>query len=463
MAMIQIARTNPVFFLFLGLLAFPSILLCNQPFKVVAYNVENLFDRDNISLYSDYKKENYGIKELENKLEVISSVLKKIGGKSGPEIILFQEIEVDRSTSEIRSATEELLLELKQKGLGPYYYELGYNPREPIEKWPAVHCLTLSKFPIIESKLHPIKMARPILETTLLINGHKLTLFNNHWKSGASSPEMELHRIENAETLRKRIDQFRQESPDGDYIIAGDLNSHYNQSTVYKSFMRKTGINDILLSSAIEPNLDGPGKKLYNLWHELPLSQRGSDAWRGYWGTLMHIILPSTMYDAKGINYVSDSFRVESFKEINQIDGLEIPFQWSNDLNGFGCSDHFPISALFQISDQPTKVGNNFQNIEITQRAIDYKSAKKVAKLWKNEFLKPKYFGKTFEFSGFVQKKNPLTINIQGYSLGLYSYDPDVRKTLFAHSTKSSISGYGYLSRYRGQWQFIVAQQDWIK
>ena len=69
MAMIQIARTNPVFFLFLGLLAFPSILLCNQPFKVVAYNVENLFDRDNISLYNDYKKENYGIKEL---------VLKKI-------------------------------------------------------------------------------------------------------------------------------------------------------------------------------------------------------------------------------------------------------------------------------------------------------------------------------------------------------------------------------------------------
>ena len=54
-------------------------------------------------------------------------------------------------------------------------------------------------------------MVRPILETTLLINGHKLTLFNNHWKSGASSPEMELHRIENAETLRKRIDQFRQE------------------------------------------------------------------------------------------------------------------------------------------------------------------------------------------------------------------------------------------------------------
>ena len=41
---------------------------------------------------SDYKKENYGINELENKLEIISSVLKKIGGKSGPEIILFRKL-----------------------------------------------------------------------------------------------------------------------------------------------------------------------------------------------------------------------------------------------------------------------------------------------------------------------------------------------------------------------------------
>ena len=124
------------------------------------------------------------------------------------------------------------------------------------------------------------------------------------------SPEMELHRIENAETLRKRIDQFHERS----YIISGDLNSHYNQSTVYKSLMRRTGINDILLSSAIEPKLDGTGKKLYNLWHELPLSQRGSGMERN-WGTLMHIILPSTMYDAKGINYVSDYFEWKVLKK----------------------------------------------------------------------------------------------------------------------------------------------------
>ena len=48
------------------------------------------------------------------------------------------------------------------------------------------------------------------------------------------------------------------------------------------------------------------------------------------WGTLMHIILPSSV-DAKGVNYVADSFKIESYSGLNQIHGLNIPFEWSND------------------------------------------------------------------------------------------------------------------------------------
>lgn len=434
----------------------------HQPFKVVVYNVENLFDIDGISLYKDYQSDNYGMPELEKKLNTISKILKKIGGKSGPDILLLQEIEVDRSPENEKSATEQLLLELRQNGLGPYHYKIGYNPQAPIETWPSVHCLTLSKFPIKESKLHAIEKARPILETTLSINGHDLTLFNNHWKSGASSPEMELYRIQNAQILRRRIDQLCLEKPHADFLVAGDLNSHYNQSTVYQNLMNRTGINDILLSSSIEPAEKQNGKLLYNLWHELPPNQRGSDAWRGYWGTLMHILLPGNLYDAKGINYITDSFQVERYAGLNQIEGLEIPFSWSNELSGFGSSDHFPISALFQISNKLTKKGNNFQIIEDQQRAINYESAKKTATPWNNLKLHPKNFGKTFKFHGKVEKKKPLTINIDGYSFGLYSHDANVRKQLFSQSTGETISGYGYLSRYRGQWQFLLAKKSWL-
>jgi hypothetical protein len=97
------------------------------------------------------------------------------------------------------------------------------------------------------------------LETTILVNGNNFTLFNNHWKSGASSPEMELHRIQNAEVLRNRIDELVREDPKIDLLVGGDLNSHYNQSVVYKEEMKETGINDRLLSSEIEP----AGKKYW--------------------------------------------------------------------------------------------------------------------------------------------------------------------------------------------------------
>ncbi len=196
-------------------------LQTSDSFDVVVYNVENLFDTDDVSLYDDYRKGMYGTKELENKLNSICEVLKKIGGKKGPDIILFQEIEVDRTPDNQPSATFELLRKLKFHGLGPYYHKLGYNLNGSTASWPAVHCLTLSKFPISDSRLHAIERARPILETTIEIGRQKFTLFNNHWKSGASSPEMERYRIQNAQVLRNRIDQLIEENPKIDFLVGG--------------------------------------------------------------------------------------------------------------------------------------------------------------------------------------------------------------------------------------------------
>lgn len=449
----------PFILLFLGFLKVNA----SESFGVVAYNVENLFDVDDVSLYNDYRKGMYGINELENKLDAIVEVLQKIGGTNGPDIILLQEIEVDRTPDKHLSATEELIRELKLNGMGPYEYRLGYNPMDSPETWPAVHCLTLSKFPITESRLHWLKRARPILETTHKIDGHSFTLFNNHWKSGASSPEMEIIRIQNARVLRTRIDELMKINPDTDFLVGGDLNSHYNQSTVHKREMKTTGINDILLSQEIEPGKKKLAGKLYNLWHELPAEERGSDAWRGKWGTLMHILLPDSLYDDQGIRYVADSFKVEKFVGLNEIEGSGIPFEWCNDLNGFGTSDHFPLSARFRTKGAQVMTGNHYPNTESTQRLIDYKKAKFSAEPWHASQLHPRNTGRTYQFSGIVEIRKPLKIKIGGLSLGLYSFDPKTRDFLFSRAKGKKLSGYGNLSRYRGQWQFIIAERDWIK
>ena len=64
-------------------------------------------------------------------------------------------------------------------------------------------------------------MARPILETTLSVGGVPFTLFNNHWKSGASSKDMETHRLQNAQTLRNRIDELTKRNPFADFLVGG--------------------------------------------------------------------------------------------------------------------------------------------------------------------------------------------------------------------------------------------------
>ena len=434
-----------------------------ETFLIVAHNVENLFDGDDVSMYEDYKKEFYGKKELNNKLDALVRTLKKIGGKTGPEILLLQEIEVDRTPVKFPSATELLLNKLKEEGLGPYYYAQGYNPNDPEDQWPSVQCLTLSKFPIKEIHLHPLQNARPVLETKIIVKGNPLILFNCHWKSGASSKEMEVHRLHNARTLRNRIDTLIKEDAFLDFLVGGDLNSHYNQSMVYREEMKTTGINDILLSGNIEPTGNEIGRNLYNLWHELPISQRGSDAWRGNWGTLMHLVLPQGLYDAKGVRYVTDSFGVGVYEGINAIHGSKLPLKWTNDLDGFGCSDHFPVFAKFRTTGEKPKNGESFPEIERTARPVDYFKAVKKAALWNPESLIPSNYGRTFQFIGKISSNNPLTLESAGHRLGLYSFTPKVRNKLFSMVKGEEVSGFGHLSRYRGQWQLIVEKEDWIK
>ena len=68
-----------------------SHFVSGRSFQVVAYNVENLFDTDGVSLYDDYKPEFYGPKELQNKLNSIVRSLRLIGGSTGPEVVLLQD------------------------------------------------------------------------------------------------------------------------------------------------------------------------------------------------------------------------------------------------------------------------------------------------------------------------------------------------------------------------------------
>ena len=125
-------------------------------------------------------------------------------------------------------------------------------------------------------------------------------------------------RVENARTLRARVDEILRDDPHADIILGGDFNSQYNQHQRYPA-MERTGIDDVLGARGDELGIrdarQAPG--LYNLWYELPTAERGSDTYRGEWGTLIQLIVSRGLYDRRGVQYVDNSFGVGRFPGLN--------------------------------------------------------------------------------------------------------------------------------------------------
>ena len=377
-------------FLFSALLFFTSLVAAaTRPFTVVIYNVENLHDADGVAVYDDYQPSAYRPAHVATKVANVAHTLKRFRGGAGPDIVLLQEIEIDqtpqstvpdvdawlnqwRGMSAVQMLNQNpfpkelvgvpaevwLLKALEDAGLTGYHMAVGSDPASPptADSRRAIKCVTLSKFPIKAVRNHPLVSARMILETELDVGGDRLIVLNTHWKSGASNPQMEDIRIQNAEVMRSRVDEILAIDPAADIIIGGDLNSQYNQRARYPA-MPRTGVDDVLKVGYSERQLVLGDEDLYNLWFELEPKARGSDTFRGNWGTLMHIIVSRGLYDQSGIQYQDNSFNVARLPGENS-DAAGAPIRWSGGgTAGAGFSDHLPIYAHFKALEGEDKPG----------------------------------------------------------------------------------------------------------
>lgn len=349
-----------------------------ETFTVVTYNVENLFDVDGVAMFNDYVIEDesepfsYSRRKFQTKLENIAAALKTFNEGSGPQIILFQELEADFTPDSTVADYEAflnahadqtlgemlgvewrgvyagypseawLLKALSDAGLGNY--EVVVSPSYGMDSGIAHTNAVFSKFPITHSALHRLDQARDIIEAEIDVQGHPLTVYVNHWKSGASNPDREPIRVGNARVLRGLIDAKLAENPQADIIVAGDLNSHYNHSDLFPDI--ETGINDVLGSSGVE---DFSENDLYNLWFELPPEERYAEVWRGRRGTLMHMLVTPGLYDDAGVSYVDGSFDKLVLPGLNA-DAIGRPVRWNfAGETGGGSTDHFPVYARFKV------------------------------------------------------------------------------------------------------------------
>ena len=335
------------------LLLFIPLYLFTSEFKVASYNVENLFDAvKNGTEYKDYipGKHNWSERMVDIKLTHISEVICDLDA----DIVALQEIE-----------NEGVLIDLQKrlKRVGCDY------PHHSIvrKKKTTIRVAILSRYPIVDEREIRVNYSsrdRDILEATVKIEGQRLTLFVNHWKAKSRSG-FESRRINYARALAKRIDNL----PKGrEYLIIGDLNSHYDEYRVITKRLNdtqgKTGINHTLktikgedLVSEEDIQIDSEGRH-FNLWLELAPAKRWSHKYYGHRGSIDHILLPQTLFDGKGIDYVNNSYRVFRAPYLFTREGWINGWDYSGSKHkGRGYSDHLPIYATFSMQPyHPEKV-----------------------------------------------------------------------------------------------------------
>jgi hypothetical protein len=185
-----------------GLFLLVSLPLAAREFTVMVYNVENLFDVDGVALYSDYDPNagsEYGPEHLLNKLEAIRTTLAAIGDGAGPEVVLFQEFELDRTPFDTPSTVdflkdnegktvEQVLLQDRRSRNLPVellllkYLEdnglTGYHIAQPdpykMESHSPHKNVVFSRFPVKEIRQRPMLRARDLLVAVLDVDGHEL-------------------------------------------------------------------------------------------------------------------------------------------------------------------------------------------------------------------------------------------------------------------------------------------------
>ncbi len=479
-----------------------------RPFTVVAYNVENLFDLDGVAGFEDYAPARYKKEHVLTKLQNIAKVVARFEAGRGPDVLVLSELEVDQTPGQapadvaavlakyagvtieemlgarfdaaIADLPSEVLLAkvLNDRGMAGYQVVIADNvtatgTTRKQEQKNAV----FTRFPVKAARSHPTVDARAILEVQVEIDGALLYVFANHWKSGASDPATEPTRVENARTLRTRLDEIWKSDPNADVILAGDFNSQYNQRQRYPA-MKTTGINDVLGSQGNELAIRGAQRALYNLWYELPAPERGSDTFRGEWGTLMHLIVSRGVYDFRGVQYVDNSFTVAKFPGLNA-DASGLPMRWSGDgPAGSGFSDHFPVAAKFiTVTDNRPDRYISLRNAsseppgpppstKIEYAKVDLeKVAVTAAQVPTGTSIRVQTNrGRIYRVEGKVAAGSRLAVEFLGQTYDVWSFDEALRNRLRAEfKAGDTLRFYGELNQFRDRWQFVIQDPSWVK
>jgi len=325
---------------------------------VMSYNVENLFDDvHNGSEYPEFDpaRGKWSSDQFHIRVDSIAEVIRKaVAG--GPDVLVLQEIE-----------NENALDTLVDRGLaGMGYAWRVFVPKKNVSANVAI----VSRLPVARVGslgVGPWKANSPmrdVIEADILVSGHTLYVFDNHWKARTGGVRAtEVSRRESAAVLARRIREILVQDPGADIIAAGDLNESVDEYTrTGKKYMtalmpdsfdleRKDAAVSIALSAdARGLGASGDRLELYDPWFEMQEPQRGSYAYQGAWLTYDHMLLSPGMLDASGFTYRGGSFVVVRLPFLLNPDGT--PRSATDPRGARGFSDHLPLLMTLDVKKQ---------------------------------------------------------------------------------------------------------------
>ncbi len=228
----------------------------DSQFKIVFYNIENLFDTIDDPNKSDESflptaKVSWTSERFTQKINSISKVIVAIDSNNLPAVVGFAEVENIAVLNDLITKTA-----LQKGNYQPILVE-GSDPRgidvALIFRKNVMRYISHASFPSASSF-----QTRSVLYVKLA-DAKKDTfhLFVNHWKSrSGGAAETESKRLENAATLKHLTDSLLSRNPGANIVLMGD----FNDEPANKS------LAEIL--AARKPESKVSGTQLYNLMYE---------------------------------------------------------------------------------------------------------------------------------------------------------------------------------------------------
>lgn len=309
-------------------------------FRIVTYNVENLFDTQDDPKTADEEFLPYGMNRWTEdrynlKLKHIYKVLSNISGWDFPDVMCFTEIES-------RIALDDLLQRtpLSNGDFGIIHHE-SPDPRG-IDV--ALLYRRESMRPI-QDEVIPIRFpfdstarTRDILWVKALINKKDtIHFFVAHFPSrrgGETASEPRRNHV--ASVLRAKVDSIMLAQPKAAIVISGDFNDMPDNNSMEEVLRAKGSV------SAMQTG------DLFNLMYQPYKNGSGTYKFQGYWNMLDQFIVTPSMLDTLNTIYVKpDGGKIfkPSWLEVPDEQGPGTkPFRTYSGPNYLGgYSDHFPI------------------------------------------------------------------------------------------------------------------------